>query len=376
MDIEALIAPHVRQMKAYVPIVPFEVLSKRLGIPAEQIVKLDANENLYGPSPKAMAAMAAAHTLHIYPDPDQAELRGAIADYIGIEKEHILCGAGADEIIQLIGMAFLQRGDVLLDLPPTFGMYRWLADIMGAQYVTAPRRADFSIDVAAVEREASNVKRQTGQQPKLVFVTNPNNPDGSIVDETTLKRLLALPMIVVLDEAYIDFSDQPSRASWVKQYPNLIVLRTFSKLLGMAGMRIGYGIFPLGMIEHLWKLKQPYTPTVASSIGAIAALADRANLHDNVQRIVSERTRMGELLSDLGWLHVYPSQTNFMLCRVDASIDQNGSTPGQTVKSYLEQRGILVRYFDKDGLRDCIRISVGKPEHTDRLVEVLKEIRR
>lgn len=375
MDIESLIAPHVRQMKAYVPIVPFEVLSKRLGIPAEQIVKLDANENLYGPSPKAMEAMAAAHTLHIYPDPDQAELRGAIADYIGIEKDHILCGAGADEIIQLIGMAFLQRGDVLLDLPPTFGMYRWLADIMGAQYVTAPRKADFSIDVAAVEREASNVKRQTGQQPKLVFVTNPNNPDGSIVDEATLKRLLALPMIVVLDEAYIDFSDQPSRASWVKQYPNLIVLRTFSKLLGMAGMRIGYGIFPLGMIEHLWKLKQPYTPTVASSIGAIAALADRANLRDNVQRIVSERTRMGELLSDLGWLQVYPTQTNFMLCRVDASIAKNGATPGQTVKTHLEQRGILVRYFDKDGLRDCIRISVGKPEHTDRLVEVLKEIK-
>lgn len=376
MDIESLIAPHVRQMKAYVPIVPFEVLSKRLGIPVEQIVKLDANENLYGPSMKATEAMAAAHTLHIYPDPDQAELRGAIADYIGIEKEHILCGAGADEIIQLIGMAFLQRGDVLLDLPPTFGMYRWLADIMGAQYVTAPRKADFTIDVEAVEHETANIKRQTGQQPKLVFVTNPNNPDGSTVDEATLKRLLALPMIVVLDEAYIDFSDQPSRASWVKQYPNLIVLRTFSKLLGMAGMRIGYGIFPLGMIEHLWKLKQPYTPTVASSIGAIAALADRANLHDNVQRIVAERTRMGELLSELGWIHVYPSQTNFMLCRVDAAIAQNGATPGQTVKSYLEQRGILVRYFDKDGLRDCIRISVGKPEHTDRLVEGLKEIRK
>ena len=400
MDIDSFIAPHVRQMKAYTPIVPFEVLSQRLGIPVEQIVKLDANENLYGPSPRAIQAIATAHQLHIYPDPDQAELRSAISDYIGVPKAHILCGAGADEIIQLIGMAFLQHGDVMLDLPPTFGMYRWLADITGAHYVAVPRRADFSIDVEAVESRVtsheSNVKQPAlslpkGQtsisnlqspianlqspipnSPKLIFVTNPNNPDGSTVDDATLKSILALPLIVVLDEAYIDFSDQPSRASWVQAYPNLIILRTFSKLLGMAGMRIGYGIFPLGMIEHLWKLKQPYTPTVASSIGAVAALGDRVYLQDNVQRIVAERARMGALLSDLGWLHVYPSQTNFLLCRVSVTMETSDQSPGQMVKSYLEQHGILVRYFDKDGLRDCFRVSVGRPEHTDRLVQALK----
>lgn len=398
MDIESFIAPHVRQMKAYTPIVPFEVLSQRLGIPIDQIVKLDANENLYGPSPQALQAIAAAHQLHIYPDPDQAELRDAIGQYIGVSKAHILCGAGADEIIQLIGMAFLQPGDVMLDLPPTFGMYRWLADITGAHYEAVPRRADFSIDVAGIASRVtsheSNAKptnlnpttRQpatSNHTPKLIFVTNPNNPDGSIVDDATLERILALPLIVVLDEAYIDFSTQPSRAGWVQRYPNLIVLRTFSKLLGMAGMRIGYGIFPLGMIEHLWKLKQPYTPTVASSIGAVAALADRDYLQDNVRRIVAERARMAERLTGLGWLHVYPSQTNFLLCRVVDTHLRDDETripglstaaPGQSVKSYLEQHGILVRYFDKDGLRDCFRVSVGRPEHTDRLVEALKGI--
>ena len=374
MDFELLIAPHVRQMHAYTPIVPFEVLSQRLGIPVEQIVKLDANENLYGPSPKAIQAMAAANKLHIYPDPDQAELRSAISDYIGIPSEHILCGAGADEIIQLIGMAFLQPGDGLLDLPPTFGMYRWLADITGAQYLPIARRADFSIDVDAVVTSHESISKRQTSNVKLIFVTNPNNPDGSTVDDATLKRLLALPLIVVLDEAYIDFSSQPSRAAWVQQYPNLIVLRTFSKLLGMAGMRIGYGIFPLAIIEHMWKLKQPYTPTVASSIGAIAALSDRAHLRDNVQRIVAERARMGELLSDLGWLQVHPSETNFLLCRVTNGMTRNGATPGKTVKSYLEQRGILVRYFDRDGLRDCFRVSVGRPQHTDRLIEALREI--
>ncbi len=382
MDIESFIAPHVRQMKAYTPIVPFEVLSQRLGIPVERIVKLDANENLYGPSPKALQAISAAHQLHIYPDPDQAELRSAISDYISVPTAHILCGAGADEIIQLIGMAFLQPGDVMLDLPPTFGMYRWLADITGAHYMAVPRRTDFSIDVDAVIKTHGATSHQppvTSHQPlatshhgpKLIFVTNPNNPDGSTVDDATLKRLLALPQIVVLDEAYIDFSTQPSRASWVQQHPNLIVLRTFSKLLGMAGMRIGYGLLPLGMIEHLWKLKQPYTPTVASSIGAVAALGDRAYLQDNVRRIVTERARMGEMLTDLGWIHVYPSETNFLLCQI--TTPTSDKSPGQTVKSYLEQHGVLVRYFDKDGLRDCFRVSVGRPEHTDKLVQVLKQ---
>lgn len=371
MNVESLLQPHLLHMQPYTPIVPFEVLSQKLGIPASEIVKLDANENLYGPSPRALAAMAHADKLHIYPDPDQTELRRAIAGYIGVPMEHILCGAGADEIIQIIGQAFIQAGDAIIDLPPTFGMYKWIADVMNATYVKVPRGEGFVLDVEAIESRVSH----NVLGAKLIFVTNPNNPDGSVIDDATLKRLLALPLVVVLDEAYIDFSAQPSRAGWVQHYPNLIVMRTFSKLLGMAGMRIGYGVFPLEVIKHLWKIKQPYTPTVASSIGAIAALQDRAHLRDNVQRIVQERQRMGELLSELGWLHVYPSETNFLLCRVTSHMaSADGATPGKRVKVYLEQQGILVRYFDKEGLRDCFRVSVGKPEHTDRLIAVLKTI--
>jgi histidinol-phosphate aminotransferase len=145
----------------------------------------------------------------------------------------------------------------------------------------------------------------------------------------------------------------------------------------MAGMRIGYGVFPLEVIKHLWKIKQPYTPTVASSIGAIAALQDREHLRDNVQRIVEERQRMSKLLSELGWLHIYPSETNFLLCRVTSRVaSADGSAPGQHIKTYLERQGILVRYFDKDGLRDCFRISIGKPEHTDKLLRALKAVRQ
>jgi len=371
MNVESLINPHLRDMQPYAPIVPFEVLSKRLGRKPEDIVKLDANENPYGPSPRAIEALARANTLHIYPDPDQTLLREAISDYTNIPMEHILCGAGGDEVIDLIGRAFIAPGEAIIDLPPTFGMYKWEADVVNAQYVSVKRREDFSVDVEAVEkaiRQKSNVK--------LLFVTNPNNPDGSTISDDDLKRLLQLPLVVVLDEAYIDFSTQPSRACWVLEYDNLIVLRTFSKLAGMAGLRVGYGVFPLPVIKHLWKIKQPYTPNVAGTIAAIAALRDRDYLQDTVRKLIAERQRLGELLSEFDWLMPLPSESNFVLCRVTKNPksldDPSGFPSGKQVKLALEAYGILVRWFDKDGLRDCIRVSVGKPDQTDTLIEVLK----
>jgi histidinol-phosphate aminotransferase len=368
MNIEDLIAPHLREMQPYTPIVPFEVLTQRLGRARHEIAKLDANENPYGPSPRALQALAAADTLHIYPDPDQTALRAAISAFIGVPMEHILCGSGVDEVIDNIGRAFIQPGDAILDLPPTFGMYRFEADIVNARYCALPRRADFSIDVAAICALVANPP--AGTHFKLLFVANPNNPDGSLVSDEDLRALLALPLVVVLDEAYIDFSQQPSRVSWAPRYDNLIVLRTFSKLAGLAGLRVGYGVFPQNVLRHLWKIKQPYTPNVGGSLAAIAALSDPAYLHDVVQRIVSERARLGELLSESGWLHVYPSEANFLLCRLQGDVP--GNLSAKDVKLLLEQQGILVRYFDKEGLRDCIRISVGKPSDTDRLIRALK----
>ncbi|PJF47055.1 MAG: aminotransferase class I/II-fold pyridoxal phosphate-dependent enzyme [Chloroflexi bacterium] len=406
MDVESLINPHLRAMQPYTPIVPFEVLSQRLGRRPEDIVKLDANENPYGPSPRALQALARADGLHIYPDPDQTALRKAIADHIGIPPEHILCGAGADEVIDLVARAFVRPGDAVVDLPPTFGMYRWVADVMNANYVAAPRRADFSVDVHAVERlvnwrseigdapvanlqspvsnlqsPVSNLQPPTSLDsliPKLLFIADPNNPDGSTICDEQLRALLALPVVVVLDEAYVDFSARPSRVSWALAYDNLIVLRTFSKLAGMAGLRVGYGVFPRAIIQHLWKIKQPYTPNVAGTVAAIAALSDREYLRENVQRLVAERQRMSELLGQFDWLHVFPSEANFVLCRVaeDAPVNHGETRPpaARRLKQALEQQGVLVRYFDREGLRDCVRISVGRPDQTDRLIAALKAL--
>ncbi len=363
MDVEALIAPRVREMQPYTPIVPFEVLSKRLGRAPHEIVKLDANENPYGASPRALEAVARSRDLHIYPDPDQTALREAIAGFVGVPMEHILCGAGADEVIDLLARAFVEPGDAVIDLPPTFGMYKWEADMLGARYIAVPRRADFSIDVDAVARSVETAP--SGTTPKLLFVANPNNPDGSVTPRADLLRLLDLPVVVVLDEAYIDFSAERSLAPLVRECDNLVVLRTFSKLAGMAGLRVGYGLLPLPVIKHLWKVKQPYTPNVAGTVAALAALEDRAWLETTVRALVAERDRLAGALAGIGWLAPFPSHANFVLCRI------GGGRQARAVKEALERQGVLVRYFDKDGLRDCIRISVGRPQDTDALLAAL-----
>jgi histidinol-phosphate aminotransferase len=195
-------------------------------------------------------------------------------------------------------------------------------------------------------------------------VNSPNNPDGGVASTEDLLQLLDLPLIVVVDEAYAEFSGT-SAIDLVPEYPNLIVLRTFSKWAGLAGLRIGYGVFPLDIIRHLWKIKQPYNVNVAAQAAALASLQDLDYLRGNVQRIVAERERLFDEVVKLDFLRPYPSQANFILCRV---LGKNA----RQLKLSLEGEGILVRYFNKPGLSDCIRISVGTPEHTDALLTALR----
>jgi histidinol-phosphate aminotransferase len=347
-------------MEAYTPIVPFDVLSARLGRAPQDIIKLDANENPYGPSPKVLAALANLEYPHIYPDPESTALRAALAKDTGIPAENLLAGSGADELIDLIMRAFLNPGDAIINCPPTFGMYPFDADVNAARVIAVPRRADFSIDVDSIE-----VESRKSPVAKLIFLASPNNPDGSVLPDEDLRRLLTLPLIVVLDEAYVEFHGV-SRIGWVLEHENLIVLRTFSKRAGLAGMRVGYGAFPLWLMPHLWKFKQPYNVTVASSVAAIAALEDGEYLKRVVKLLTDERDRLAEALSEIPFLKPYPSRSNFILCRVIGR-------DARELKSALEREGILVRHYTSAGLRDCIRISVGKPEHTDRLIKAIAD---
>ncbi len=361
MDIESLIRPEIITLEPYVPIVPFEVLSARLGRAPDEIIKLDANENPYGPSPKVRAALANLPFAHIYPDPESTALRTALARHLDVPAENILAGLGADELIDLILRLFLRPGDGVIDCPPTFGMYSFDTAINAGSLIQIPRRADFSVNVPAIESQIQNLKSQI----KVLFLASPNNPDGGLLSDVDLRQLLDLPVVVVLDEAYVEFSGRPGHAAWVLECDNLIVLRTFSKCAGLAGLRVGYGVFPAALMPHLWKIKQPYNVPVTASAAAIAALADKEYMAEVVNKLVSERNRLGEALSELPFLKVYPSHANFILCRVVGR-------EARALKLALEREGILVRYYNKPGLADCIRISAGKPEQTDVLLHVLR----
>ncbi len=367
-----LLLPHIAELEPYTPIVPFEVLSRQLGRPPEQIIKLDANENPYGPAPAVRETLARYPFAHIYPDPEQRDLRAALADYTGVPAEHILAGSGADELIDLICRLTLAPGDAIIDCPPTFGMYSFDAGLTGARVLQAWRRADFSVDVERISELANGKSVNQGdsdspiyRSTKLLFLTSPNNPDGSLLDPADLERLLKLPLLVILDEAYIEFAGlEHSLVRWVPEHDNLIVLRTFSKWAGIAGLRLGYGIFPRWLMPTLWKAKQPYNVNVAAAVAGLTSLAQRAVIQPTVDALIAERERLYRALSAVQFLRPYPSRANFVLCRVEGR-------DAKELKAALAAHGILVRHYAKPGLENCIRVSAGRPEQTDALLEAL-----
>jgi histidinol-phosphate aminotransferase len=360
------IRSHLESLPPYTPIEPFEVLSTRLGRSPDQIIKLDANENPYGPLPTVRDALAGLEFPHIYPDPECRALRKSLAEFTGAPAEYLLAGSGADELIDLLMRVMLEPGDQILSCPPTFGMYSFDAELNAARCIEVPRHTDFSLDMESI-RAAVDTYR-----PKLFFITSPNNPDGSILDPKAIDTLLELPTLIVLDEAYIEFADEKlgaglSRILEVPTHENLVVLRTFSKWAGLAGLRIGYGAFPQWLMPTLWKSKQPYNVNVAASVAAQVSLAHADELTVIVALLQNERERMLSALQEISYLQTYPTRSNFILCRV------LGRDASELKTVLAQEHGILVRYFNKPGLRDHIRISVGKPEDTDRLIQALKE---
>lgn len=393
---QSLLNPHLAGLEEYTPIQPFEVLSRRLGIPAHEIVKLDANENPYGPHPAVAEALAEYAYYHIYPDPQQTELRQALAAHLEDEQresgsakegaesasstapavpvEQILPSHGTDEILDYLCRLFLGPGDAIINTPPTFGMYSFDAKLVGAEVLEVWRDDGYHIDVDAIfDLVRSAAQKRESVHPKLLFLTSPNNPTGNWLPDSDLLRLLELPLIVVLDEAYVEFSVETSRTPWVLEHDNLVIIRTFSKSAGIAGLRLGYGVFPEWMMPLLWKFKQPYNVNVAATVAGLASLRHADEMLEIVDKIRVERDRLLGTLEEVPYLSPFPSGANFVLCRVD-NFKVEGSGDAAALKIALEQQGILVRYYQKPGLDNCIRISVGRPEQTDRLLAELHRL--
>jgi histidinol-phosphate aminotransferase len=359
MGMEKLIRKELLSFGGYSAAASPEVLEGKIEVAAKDMIKIDANENPYGCSPRVNKALAKYPQFNIYPDDGQEKLRGLIARYADTDIKYIVCGNGSNQLIDLLIRLLVNPGDEVINCTPTFGIYSFSTKLCNGVLVDVPRDEAFNINIA-------KVKAAITPKTKLIFVTNPNNPTGNLTPEEDIVELLETGVPVVVDEAYYEFSRQTIMPLFTK-YENLIVLRTFSKWAGLAGLRVGYGIFPEAIADFILRIKIPYNVNVAAQVAVAESLKDKDDLLASVQKLVNERQRLKEKLQIIDWLTVYPSQSNFIFCRVK-------NVDAQDLHKKLQMKGILVRYFDQPRIKDCIRFSVGKPEHTDALIKTLREI--
>ena len=357
--IERLIRPGLVAFCGYSARKSPENLAGELEVPLESVIKLDANENPYGCSPRVNQALASCRDINTYADAGQQELSRLIEGYTGIGAGHVVSGNGSCELIDLLFRLFVEPGDEVIVTAPAFIMYRFSAGICNGRLVEVPRDSSFGINVAAIKAAIS-------KRTKMIFIDNPNNPTGNLAAEKDILEIADTGLPLVVDEAYFEFAGE-TVAPLMDRYHNLMVLRTFSKWAGLAGLRIGYGLFPPIVADYLMKIKLPYNVNVAAIVAVRESLKDLEYLMDNVRAIIAERERLFSELKKFEFLEPFPSRANFILCSV------LGAMAGDLCAS-LQGRGIQVRYFDTPVLKNYIRISVGKPEHTDILIRALQKI--
>ena len=357
--IERLIRPDLVTFGGYAARKSPDTLEGKVEVPVESIIKLDANENPYGCSPRVSQALATCSDLNIYPDDGQTRLRKLLEGYTGVDAKHIVAGGGSNQLIDLVLRLFISKGDEVINCVPTFGIFHFSTELCGGTLVEVPRDENFAVNVGAV-------KAAINKKTKIIFLVNPNSPTGTIIPRTDILEIVGTGLPVLVDEAYYEFSRQ-TVAPLISQYENLMVLRTFSKWAGLAGLRVGYGLFPPKIAEYLLRIKIPYNVNVAALVAVQESLKDIDYLMGTVKAIIAERERLFGELEKLEWLKPFPSQANFIFCSVLKG-------EARELQQKLQDKGILVRYFDQPRLRNSIRISVGKPEHTDVLIKALREI--
>lgn len=334
-------------------------------VPGEQLrdrgtIKLNTNENPYSPSPRVYAALrhAISSDLRLYPEPLSDSLRAVAASVYGVDRENVIAGNGSDELLSILLRCFVGARDRVAFAVPTYSLYDTLIAIQEGECAAVSYPEDFSLPDALAAQDAA-----------LTFVCNPNSPSGTLVSLQDIDRLArAVAGILVVDEAYIDFaaSEGASVLPLIRQFPNLVVLRTFSKSFSLAGMRIGLAFASEEIISGMMKVKDSYNLNRLSMVAATTALQDMPWMMRNVRRIQKSRAKLTRALTRMGF-HVYPSHANFILARKKGQ-NQRG------VYESLKSKRILVRYFDAAGLEDCLRISVGSPGEMRALVQELKLI--
>jgi histidinol-phosphate aminotransferase len=361
----ALVAKHIAALTPYPPGKPIEELERELGISGS--IKLASNENPLGPSPRALEAILAhAPNLHRYPDGSAHYLRRKLAGKLGVSPANIVFGNGSNEVIDLVIRTFLLPGDEAVVAEPTFLMYEKFLCASGCRCVSVGLSADLRIDLEKM--------LVAGPKARLFFINNPNNPTGTVVRRAEFDDFLAaLPeqAIVLLDEAYIDFAgaaDTPRGLDYL-DHGRVVALRTFSKMYGLAGLRIGYGLMPEEMASYIDRVRQPFNVNSLAQVAALAALDD-AEHYDKTLALTTQGLKyLFSELERLGFPCV-PTHTNFFLAKVPGGPIKDG----QALYERLLREGVIIRSMKPYGLPEYVRISVGLPEENERLVATLARV--
>lgn len=352
-----LVKPEIHSICPYVPGKSISEIAKDYGLSEDSIIKLGSNENVLGPSPKAVEALVKhSGEVNMYPSADAGELVAAIADYTGMPEDMVVAsGPGMDGLLDGLMRLMISPGSEVVISTPTFSYYELSARANGGTPVFVKRNKDFSIDVELLKAAITD-------RTKVVFVCSPNNPSGNVLPENELRSLVEnVPCLVFVDEAYVEFADK-NIVSLVNEYDNLIVGRTFSKAFGLAGLRIGYGIMPVWLKEEYMKAATPFSVSSAAVVAGVAALSDKGHLEKSMKL---SREGRKYLMDNIPFM-VYDSQANFVLVDV-------APLKAKDVCEHLLKQGIIVR--DCTSFRDAgeslIRVTIGTPEQNKKVVDAI-----
>jgi histidinol-phosphate aminotransferase len=353
--------PNLNAVPVYQPGRPIEEVARELGLPPDNIIKLASNENPLGPSRLALAAMRKALAqVSLYPDGNAFYLKQKLAAKLEVTPAHLILGNGSNEIIEFIGHAFIAPGDEVVVSQYCFAVYPIVTALFGGKLVVVPAK-DYGHDLDAMLAAIT-------PNTRVVIVANPNNPTGTSARREDLVRFVAaVPenVLVALDEAYIEFLDQPlDLLTEIRsgQKPNLLLMRTFSKIYGLAGLRLGYGIGHPDLVAEFEKIRQPFSINAVAQAGALAALEDTAHVQ-KTRRINSRGLKFYERAFRKLGLEFIPSSANFILVRVGE---------GQRVFNEMQRLGVIVRPMGGYQLPEWVRISIGTPKQNQRCLEALK----
>jgi histidinol-phosphate aminotransferase len=359
-----LVPPYVASLTPYVPGKPIEEVEREYGV--SDVAKLASNENALGPSPKALAAArAAAAKVNLYPDGSAFYLRNALAAKLGVDAREVFVGNGSNELIELLVRTFVLEGEEVLTSAQSFVAYKLAAQAHGRTLVEAPMKARFHYDLEALRKLLS-------RRTKVIFLANPDNPTGTWFGEAELVPFLdAVPKetLVVLDEAYLEFVDTPGFQDGLalrKKYPNLVVLRTFSKIYGLAGLRLGYGVARQEVVEFIDRVRAPFNVNLVAQAAGIAALSDVEHVERSRALVREERPFLAAGLAALG-ATVVPSQGNFVFA------DFPGR-PGKDLFEALLREGVVVRPMGGYGFPTAQRVTVGLRAENEKCLAALKKV--